>query len=115
MILELEDRLNAKIPADHPILTWLVQHAADVVTKLEVKESGRTAYEAMRGRPYRGMLTDFGRHVLFYRPASYSTHGGQMEERWSEGTWLGKSWRQDAHLICKIEASRGTKLLEIGR
>ena len=22
-----------------------------------------------------------------------------MDERWSQGTWLGKSWRQDAHLV----------------
>ena len=31
--------------------------------------------------------------------SSYGMRGGQMEGRWGVGTWLGKSWRQDAHLV----------------
>ena len=44
--LELEDKLRHKIPVDHPVVTWLIQHAADMLTKLEVKKNGRTAYES---------------------------------------------------------------------
>ena len=40
--LELEDQLRHKIPIDHPVVTWLIQHAADMLTKLEVKnKAGR--------------------------------------------------------------------------
>ena len=59
--LELEDRLGSKIPIHHPIMTWLVRHAAMVVTRVELKASGVTAYHANVGRPYRGYMTDFGR------------------------------------------------------
>ena len=57
--IEVEERVQGKIPAKHP-----VPHAADVVSKFELKQSGLTAHHYVRGRPYRGVMSDFGRQVL---------------------------------------------------
>ena len=46
--LELEDKLGHKIPVDHPAVTWLIQHAADMLTELKVKKNGKTAYETIK-------------------------------------------------------------------
>ena len=40
---ELEDRIGGRIPVGHPILAWMLRHAADLITKLEIKQYGKTA------------------------------------------------------------------------
>ena len=77
-------------------MSWLVPHAADVVSKQEVKQTGMTSHHYVKGRPYRGIMSEFGRQVLWYRPPS---RGGIMDGRWEKGTWLGKSKRSDEHII----------------
>ena len=66
--LKLEDRVGGKVPADHPLIAWLVRHAADIVTKLEIKQNGKTAYQMLKGRVYSGELAAFGQKVLFMLP-----------------------------------------------
>ena len=97
MKLELEHRLGARVPASHPLLGWLVRHAADTVTKFEVKTNGRTAYHMLKGRECSGELAAFGQKVLFMLPKR--PRGGDMQTRWSEGFWLGKLWRSDEHIL----------------
>jgi hypothetical protein len=45
----LEQRLNMKISGKHPVMTWLVEHSADMISKYLVGHDGRTAYERWRG------------------------------------------------------------------
>ena len=96
--LELEERLGRSIPVTHPIVTWLVRHASDLMNKLEIKKNGKTPYEMIKGRPYRGELTAFGQKVLYldYR----KPRGGDMRKRWSEAIWVGKMWKSDEHILC---------------
>ena len=109
---DLESRINAKNPVEHPVVAWMVRHAADLITKLEIKRAtGRTAYEQLKGRTYKGDITDFGRQVMFMKPSS---RGGDVEPRWAEGTWIGKRMRSDEHMIYsedKIHRARHIKLL----
>ncbi len=44
----LEERLGMAIPAKHPILTWLVEHAADVIRRYLIGEDGRTPYQRLK-------------------------------------------------------------------
>ena len=76
--LELERRIGGRIPAQHPIVAWLVRHAADVVTKYEVKDHGKTAYEYVPGRPYRGEVADLGRQVLYRIPLPRGGYAAKM-------------------------------------
>ena len=56
----LEKRIGMKIPSVHPIMTWLIEHAADMLNKFLVGRDGRTPYERIKGKPYRGEMIDFG-------------------------------------------------------
>ena len=48
----LERNIGAKFPSNHPVLTWLVEHVSDVVSKYMVGVDGKTAYERLFGRGY---------------------------------------------------------------
>lgn len=52
--LGLQQRLGQKVPTHHPVTAWLIPHATDVLSKLEVGSDGKTAYERLRNKKYRG-------------------------------------------------------------
>ena len=97
MLLALESRLDAKIPVTHHVITWLVEHAADVLNKFAVGIDGRTAYERIKGKKYHGEMVEFGRRVMYKIPCK--PEGGLMTERWVLGTWLGKRALSDEHVV----------------
>ena len=91
----------------------LIRHAGDILSKVEVKEGGKTAYENLKERPYRGSMVEFGRQVLYFIAGR---RGGDLRPRWAVGTWLGKDRRSDEHVLAiaggkKIDYSRAIKLL----
>ena len=95
--LATEINMGQKIPVDHPAFAWMVEHAADVVTKAEVGTDGLTAWERLKTRPHSGVMFEFGARVL-YRVA-HKPVGGEMEPRWQEGVWIGKRFASDEHVI----------------
>ena len=56
----LERRLGMKIPVNHPILTWLVRHAAYVRTARVRGSDGQTGYQRARGTSFTTKLVGFG-------------------------------------------------------
>ena len=54
----MQKRLEVKVPATHTIATWLVEHAADLLNKFAVGPDGRTAFERLKGKKYRGEVVD---------------------------------------------------------
>ena len=51
LIIALEDKLRCKIKANHPVMYWLVEHAAFILTYFQVGTDGKTAYERHKGKP----------------------------------------------------------------
>ena len=94
---DLEIRMGADLDIDSAMFDWLVRHAADLLNKRHVGKDGRTAYERMRGRPYRGELLAFGTPIL--HRISGKVQGGVLVDRWNEGLWLGKAASSDEHLV----------------
>ena len=43
LMLALESRIQGDIPVHHPIMLWLVEHAAELTTKHLVGHDGKTA------------------------------------------------------------------------
>ena len=56
----LEVRLKQRIPVDHPLMAWLVKHAAWVLTTRVRGKDGQTAYERLRGKPFARKSIGFG-------------------------------------------------------
>ena len=53
------------IPSKHQIVTWLLEHVADINTKYLRGSDGRTAYERLFGKPIHEEGLEFGECVLW--------------------------------------------------
>lgn len=96
--LALEDHIGGRIDCSHPIITFLVPHTADLLTKIMIGKDGRTAYERIKKKKYSGELVEFGCGVHCLVPVD-KLEGGNMTERWVEGCWVGKRWNSDEHKV----------------
>ena len=94
--LALQKRLESKIPPRHAVMTWLVQHAGDVVSKYVIGHDGKTAYERIMGNPCREEVLEFGESV-YYKLGEDQV--SDLDARWASGTWLGKRWKSTEHLV----------------
>ena len=111
--LSLERKLGKLIPSKHPIMTWMVEHVADLLNKFVVGKDGRTAYERVRGKKYHGEMVEFGRRVFHMSPGKHQ--GGSMKERWTEGTFVGKRLSSDEYVLVlddgTVVKARSVKLM----
>ena len=55
----LERRLGFRIPVTHPIVSWLVSHAADVRCFRVRGIDGKTPFQKVRGREFTSKLIGF--------------------------------------------------------
>ena len=62
-----------------------------------VGHDGRTAYERLKGKSYKGEYLEFASCVLHRIPDK--VRGGLMMERWLPGIWLGKRFTTDEHVV----------------
>ena len=101
MKLDLEEKLGRKVPVTAPVFAWLVEHSADVTNKCHVFLDGTTSFEKVKGRKHRGELHEFGAQVLLRLPGK--AQGGLMEARWIPGTWLGKRFATEEHIVATVD------------
>jgi hypothetical protein len=107
----LERRLGAKFPSGHPVLTWLVEHVGDIVSKYMVGLDGRTAYERLFGRPVREEGLEFGETLHWHHRATRDMNV-VLDARWSSGVWLGRRWGGVVHHVFangKVHEIRGVQ------
>lgn len=82
----LETSYGRKLPDDHAILTWLVEHAGTTHNlfhrSMELRD-GKTPYARHRGREWKVSLPPFGETVEFLK------RGHKFEQRWQQGIFLG--------------------------
>ena len=90
MLLALQRKLIAKVLVVHKVITWLVEHAADILNKFAVGVDRRTAYEVIQGRK---------RHEQVMYNILCKPEDGLMTERWVRGIWLVKMALSCEHLV----------------
>ena len=77
----VETSYGRKVPDDHPVLIWLVEHASTTHNlfhrSLEIKD-GKTPYPRHRGREWRVSLPPLGETIEFLQ------RGHKFEARWSQ-------------------------------
>ena len=78
-------------------MSWLVEHATDVINKALVMTDGSTAYERIKGRKDHGEMLEFATPVM--HRVSGKVHGAIMAERWLEGICLGKCIQSGEHYV----------------
>ena len=45
----LEARIHCKLPVDHPVFKWLIEHVASILTRYTINADGRTPYQSLHG------------------------------------------------------------------
>eukprot|EP00972_Heterocapsa_arctica_P073461 10848984-Heterocapsa_arctica.AAC.1 len=57
--------------------------------KLEVGSDGKTAYERLRHKRYKGVVVDFAAKIRYRLPGALQPGHGKLEPRWADdGIWL---------------------------
>ncbi len=97
--LAVEARIKERLPCTHPMMAWLVEHAADVLNRYNIGKDGRTPYQRLKGRKFIGNMMEFCSPVMFR--VSGKVAGGLMQARWMQGLWVGKKLHSDEHLVMK--------------
>ena len=87
MLYGLQLRIARKIPPTHPIIAWMVTHAAAVLRWRNKGRDGRTPYERTRGRPFTTRLVEFGEFVKF--KVRNNGEPSNLEARWKHGVFIG--------------------------
>ena len=68
MKFDLEDRMRRKIPLDHPIFDWLVEHCSWTITSRAKMDDGKTPYQKVRGSNFHREVLGFCEKVLYKMP-----------------------------------------------
>lgn len=100
--LKLEKRLGIKLKKDEMLSPWSVRHAAWVVNRFQTGRDGKSAYQRIHGRPYRGAVVNFAEKVQF----KDDRDRGKLEDRWPIGIWVGKLSLDDCHIILTPDGVR---------
>ena len=90
MILALEEKLDCKLKAAHPIMYWLVEHAGFITTFFQVGRDGKTPYERDKGKKANFELCEFGEQI-FYMPLKDKDRmeAGKRAPKYFDGICLG--------------------------
>ena len=68
MRLALHSRYQAKIGIEHPIMPWLIHHAALLTNFCRVGTDGRTSYERRKGKCFNRLLPEIGECIWYLKP-----------------------------------------------
>ena len=102
----LEARIGAKVGLDHPITPWLVRHAAQVITRYQIRSSGKTSYRRAKGYDSKLPVCEFG-ELIHFKPlkTTASEQAGSFEDRMVEGVWLGNIIRTGENIVAMRDGS----------
>ena len=91
-----ERNLRLKIGPVSQLLPWIVRHAGFLITRFQVRPSGRTPFEELRMVKYTSPILQMFEKVL--APEAGVTDQ-KLRGPWQVGLWLGRSTDTNEHLI----------------
>ena len=101
-LMALERKIEGYIPSSHPIMAWLVEHVADVLTKYLQGSDGKTGYQRLFGKQVHEEGLEFGEKVM-YRLKRTNEMNVVLDARWEPGVWLGRTWGTISNRIAKSD------------
>ena len=79
-------RMDGKLRSDHPLLRWIVEHAANAHKKYAVFPEGKKPYASLHGKNPKEKLVEFGERVLWHVPKQLRA---TLDLRWRLGVYVG--------------------------
>ena len=93
--LDLLTSTNIAVGSDLPITSWMVRHAAWLLSHFQTGSAyGKTAYARQFERPYESPVLPFAERVMWKDP---TLQPAKLKSSW--GSLLGRSQTSNAHLI----------------
>ena len=86
--MSLEHRVKGRLPNDHPVMAWLVEHAAYMLNRCKLDTDGRTAYGRLHGGESTARLCEVSERILWFVP---KTNKAKLDARWRYGTFLKRA------------------------
>ena len=98
---DLEKRMGAKLPVEHPLFSWLVEYCSFIITVRVVGRDGITAFARVRRKNFAKRLVPFGEfvHVHVPRLSPERQQQGVLEPRVVEGLVLGYGRQSHSYLV----------------
>ena len=83
---------SEKVSGENRLVAWMVRHCGWLLTRFQMKATGRTAYCSKMGREYRREIVEFAEQVLFHISESSGPGAtvGKLMPRWDLGVCIGK-------------------------
>ena len=85
-----------QITMRHPIMQWLMKHAAGVMNQHVVGNDGITADQRLHGRRANSKTVELGEEVFYHVPKKLRS---KMQLRWRIGIYLGVAGHSGEHHI----------------
>ncbi len=102
MRLCLEKRIVHRVPPNHPLTSWLIEHTAMMLNVGVRGPDGLTAWARARGREFGLKLYGFGESVLWKQPPKGPQHDqeGNMGPRLFPGIFIG--YHRSSNSYCLV-------------
>jgi len=97
----MEARIGKKLPIDHALVPWLLQHTCFLLNIKNRGADGLTGWARTRGRPFAQKILGFAEMVLYKFPTKGpgSAPDGNMGARWGEAIFLGFSRASNTYIL----------------
>ena len=95
----IESRLGHRIPVRHPLIAWMIRHAASLITWCAKGHDGQTAYQRVRSRQFKTRLMTFGEVCRFKVRSQEPTSNHADGRRWHSGVFVGIDRRTSQYMV----------------
>ena len=87
--IAVDARAGECLPTELPIILWLIEHAADVITRFRLGRDGKTARERIIGKQDIPPMAEFGEMVLYLPLDRDRGQVAELSPKLLPGVWLG--------------------------
>ena len=95
--LQLENNYGTHLTSKHPIMPWLIKHAAYPLDRYVVHADGNTSYYRRWNKEHKTPICEFGETVLYMLLTA--KHRPKMEARFFQAIWPGKDTSTNENIL----------------
>ena len=109
--LGLEAAIGKRIPVDHAVIPWLLEHTALLLSIRTRLPNGMTPWAMSRGRPFGQKIIGFGERVLWKLPTKgpNSQPDGNMGARWQDGVFVGYNRSSNTFIVLTEDGKKSVR------
>ena len=108
-MLDAEDRIRSKVPTNHNVFAWLVEHAAWLLTIRTTQSDGITPRKRLKGTNFNMFMVEFGESCLYKlaKKSAGKSLEGKLGANWKDGIFLGYSRDSNEFILWSVPDTGG--------